>query len=148
MWTGLNTTATSTRSVSRNNVVVLRHQPEHAERYRQRPLIILTLPLRGRRDLNAVLRCVGKVGFDHKSGWATDTSYVSNVPVQYRFNNGAPNQITMAAFPYDWTTNVDHDMGIFAQDRWTIHRLTATYGVRLTGAPARPARRSLSARRG
>jgi hypothetical protein len=71
-----------------------------------------------------------KVGFDHKSGWATDTSYVGAIPVQYRFNNGVPNLITLAAYPYDWTTDVDHDMGVFAQDKWTVHRLTATYGLR------------------
>ena len=71
-----------------------------------------------------------KVGFDHKSGWATDTSYVGTIPVQYRFNNGVPNQITQAAYPYDWTTNVDHDMGVFVQDKWTVRRLTGTLGLR------------------
>ena len=71
-----------------------------------------------------------KVGFDHKSGWATDTSYVGTIPVQYRFNKGVPNQITQAAYPYDWTTNVDHDMGVFVQDKWTVRRLTGTFGLR------------------
>ena len=52
------------------------------------------------------------------------------IPVQYRFNNGVPNQITQAAYPYDWTTNVDHDMGVFVQDKWTVQRLTGTLGLR------------------
>jgi hypothetical protein len=48
----------------------------------------------------------------------------------YRFNNGLPNLITVYATPYHDGWNLDHDLGIYAQDRWTITRLTLTGGVR------------------
>jgi len=72
-----------------------------------------------------------KLGFNHTSGWARDRSpRATTLPAAYRFNNGVTNQITEAAYPHTWQTNVDHDMGIYAQDKWTIHRLTASYGAR------------------
>jgi hypothetical protein len=52
-------------------------------------------------------------------------------PVSYRFNNGVPNQITMRAYPIDFAVNVDHQFGAYAQDRWTIDRLTLNAGLRL-----------------
>ena len=51
--------------------------------------------------------------------------------MSYRFNNGIPNQITMRAYPIDFVSNVDHQFGIYAQDRWTIARLTLNAGLRL-----------------
>jgi len=55
-----------------------------------------------------------------------------NVPVagdlSYTFNAGSPVQITQRS-PYEAETHV-HDGGIYAQDRWTISRLTANLGVR------------------
>ena len=55
-----------------------------------------------------------------------------NVPVagdlSYTFNNGMPVQITQRS-PYEAETHV-HDGGVYAQDRWTIARLTANLGLR------------------
>ena len=48
----------------------------------------------------------------------------------YRFNNGIPNQVTLFALPFTATNNLDHDFNVYAQDRWTMSRLTLTYGVR------------------
>ena len=45
-----------------------------------------------------------------------------DAPYSYRFNNGVPNQITMNATPFIQLANLDHDLGAFAQDRWTIRR--------------------------
>jgi hypothetical protein len=50
--------------------------------------------------------------------------------VYYRFNNGVPNQITQRLLPRRFLGTIGTEMGLFAQDRWTIGRLTATYGVR------------------
>src|SRR4030095_14989451 len=50
--------------------------------------------------------------------------------LQYRFTNGVPNQITMRALPTFQKINVDHDYGLFAQDKWTIGKLTASGGIR------------------
>jgi hypothetical protein len=52
-------------------------------------------------------------------------------PVSYRLNNSVPNQITMRAYPLDFSVNVDHQFGAYAQDRWTIDRLTLNAGLRL-----------------
>jgi hypothetical protein len=70
-----------------------------------------------------------KVGITHKAGKAHFHNF-NYQPVSYRFNNGVPNQITQRAFPWDWKGNIDHDMGLFAQDRWTVSGLTLMYGVR------------------
>ena len=65
-----------------------------------------------------------------------------NQNVNYRFRNGVPNRITMNASP---ALQMDRarDTGIYAQDQWTIDRLTLNLGVRfdrLTGfSPAQVA---------
>ncbi len=48
----------------------------------------------------------------------------------YRFLNGVPNQLTQRATPLDRSERQRMDLGIFAQDRWTMKRLTLSYGVR------------------
>lgn len=47
-------------------------------------------------------------------------------------NNNAPvfDQVTVYQTPYTLEHRQDHDMGVFAQDRWTWRRLTVNYGVR------------------
>ena len=49
--------------------------------------------------------------------------------VDYRFNNGVPNQITLLDAPWTFEESViDHSA--FVQDQWTIRRLTLNLGVR------------------
>jgi hypothetical protein len=79
-----------------------------------------------------------KVGLNHTSGFNHFDRF-ANQPFTYRFNNGSPNQITEIAYPVSSEVDVDHDMGIFAMDKWTMARLTLNYGVRysyfVTSAP-------------
>jgi hypothetical protein len=70
-----------------------------------------------------------KIGMNHTNGWNGFT-YQNLNPMTFRLNNAVPNQISQRAFPIFTETNVDHNMGIYAQDKWTIARLTAAYGVR------------------
>lgn len=70
-----------------------------------------------------------KVGLSHRSGYSQIRDF-DDQPLSYRFNNGVPNEITQRAYPYVLRTNVDHDIGLFAQDRWTLGGLTLTYGLR------------------
>lgn len=49
---------------------------------------------------------------------------------QYRFRSGVPNQITQLATPHSQFQNLDIDLGIYAQDTWTVHRLTLNLGAR------------------
>ena len=69
-----------------------------------------------------------KVGTNLTRGWNGFT-YQNLNPLSYRLNNAVPNQISQRAFPIYTDTNVDQ-LGVFAQDKWTIDRLTASYGVR------------------
>jgi hypothetical protein len=73
-----------------------------------------------------------KVGFNNgRAHWDTSfTSAGANEPVSYRFNNGIPNQLTEYALPYHQLWDLNSDGGAFAQDRWTLHRLTVNAGVR------------------
>jgi len=50
--------------------------------------------------------------------------------VSYRLNNGQPNLITLYAYPLRTIFHTDSDSGIYVQDKWTLARLTASYGVR------------------
>ena len=53
-----------------------------------------------------------------------------NQNTSYRFNNGVPNRITMYADP-SLRQDRAFDIGIYAQDQWTIDRLTLNLGVRM-----------------
>ena len=65
-----------------------------------------------------------KVGTTHRSGHAGFVSFDVQ-PLAYRFNNGVPNQITQRALPVEFEGNIDHDVGVFVQDRWTRDKVTA-----------------------
>ena len=41
-----------------------------------------------------------------------------------------PNQLTQYATPYRTLATLDSNLGIFAQDKWTLRRLTLNVGVR------------------
>jgi hypothetical protein len=70
-----------------------------------------------------------KVGINDAFGNLNQTQY-NYAPITYRFNNGVPNQITEWATPYTILNDEVHDLGIFAQDRFTLSRTTITLGVR------------------
>jgi len=74
-----------------------------------------------------------KVGMNHTSGWNGFT-YQNLSPLSYRLNNGIPNQLSQRAFPIYTDTNMEHNMGVFAQDKWSIRNLTASYGLRYSYA--------------
>jgi len=56
--------------------------------------------------------------------------YVVNESLQYTFLRGVPNQITQWAQPLLYQVRTKADMGLYAQDKWTIRRLTLNYGLR------------------
>jgi hypothetical protein len=74
-----------------------------------------------------------KVGWNHTSGYLDESLYQLNDGRSYRFNTVAgvttPNQITMRG-NYHARTNLDRDMGLYAQDRWTMDRLTVAGAIR------------------
>ena len=70
-----------------------------------------------------------KLGVMHRSG-NVDYYAFDFQPLSYRFNNGVPNRLTQRALPTQYYGRIDHDLGIYAQDKWTERRLTVSYGVR------------------
>ena len=71
-----------------------------------------------------------KVGVSDNMGRKRNFVMNFDAPYSYRFNRGVPNQITMNATPFVQFAHLDHDLGAYAQDRWTIRRATLSYGVR------------------
>ena len=71
-----------------------------------------------------------KVGFLDTFG--TRREDYNNIPanVRYRFNNGVPNLITEVATPYGFRSNLGAELGVYAQDKWTLSRVTLNAGVR------------------
>ena len=65
--------------------------------------------------------------------WNYDSQESNPAPpdaVQYRFNNGIPNQITefSGMFESEWRTRFD---ALFIQDQWTLKRLTLQGGAQV-----------------
>jgi hypothetical protein len=71
-----------------------------------------------------------KVGFNYGSGSQRQHRVSIDSPMDFRFNNGVPNRLTLRATPIDIDTDINADHGLFVQDRWTVDRLTLTVGLR------------------
>ena len=71
-----------------------------------------------------------KVGFIYGRVPNDDYNFLLDSPLEYRFNNGVPNRLTLNALPFREVTNLDADHAVFIQDRWTARRLTLTGGLR------------------
>src|SRR5262249_38346593 len=59
-----------------------------------------------------------------------DNSSTQNGDVSYSFLGTVPSAIQQYATPYRVRENVKADIGLFAQDRWTVKRLTLNLGLR------------------
>ena len=70
-----------------------------------------------------------KTGIDALGGTNTIRNTFNDSALQYRFNDGVPNQITEFATPYGLAVRLI-DLGIFAQSRWTVRRFTLNSGLR------------------
>jgi hypothetical protein len=47
-----------------------------------------------------------------------------------QYNNGVPTSLVFYNTPVDQRNRMNHDVGVYLQDRWTIKRLTITPGIR------------------
>ena len=61
--------------------------------------------------------------------------WMHNGSINYRFRDGVPNQITLTDAPWNLEESVN-DVAVYAQDQWTIRRLTFNLGVRYSDARA------------
>jgi hypothetical protein len=71
-----------------------------------------------------------KAGVDWEAGSQDRERFSIDAPIEYRFNNGVPNQLTLHALPYEASFKMNADAGLYVQDRWTVNRFTATFGLR------------------
>jgi hypothetical protein len=87
-----------------------------------------------------------KVGFQNSWGGYNQTAW-ANADLYQIYLNGAPATVTLLATPARWKDSLKTNLGIFAQDAWTIKRFTVTYGLRweyvselVNGQPAQQGR--------
>jgi len=71
-----------------------------------------------------------KFGFYNVTAQRTSNVGDNVAHLTYQFLNGTPNQLTQRATPLYRAERQRMDLGIFAQDKWTLERLTLSYGIR------------------
>ena len=71
-----------------------------------------------------------KVGGTTQSGFEEYGSIFVNNNISYQFLNGRPASLSQWASPSYQRMNLDQNLGLFAQDQWTIDKLTLNLGVR------------------
>ncbi len=70
-----------------------------------------------------------KAGFNRTHGFQVTRTYSLNA-LSYRFNNGVPNQMTLRADPTTLRNQLNNDLGFYAQDRWSLNRMTVGMALR------------------
>ena len=88
-----------------------------------------------RRTLSSAVTYVtgshnAKIGLQYGTGPYRET-YVMNGDQQWRYSNGVPNSVDRFNTPVDVRSNLNIDLGVYAQDQWTISRATINAGVRV-----------------
>ena len=71
-----------------------------------------------------------KVGVGGGQGISRRLNYLIGEPLEYRFRNGVPNRFTQIAIPHREDADINPEIGVFAQDVWTVGRLTLSGGIR------------------
>jgi hypothetical protein len=55
---------------------------------------------------------------------------VGNADLVQRYRSGGPDSVQVFNTPIDWTDRLNADFGVYAQDAWTLRRLTINLGAR------------------
>jgi hypothetical protein len=71
-----------------------------------------------------------KVGLQNRWGWLKDLRQNVNGDIIQEYSTGRPSTVSVLNTPLNNQTNLNADLGIYAQDTWTIHRLSLSPGVR------------------
>jgi hypothetical protein len=70
-----------------------------------------------------------KFGANHQSGKYRRYNN-ANGDLYQTYNNGVPLRVTVLNTPLEVQENLDHNIGIYAQDSWNLGKLTVNYGAR------------------
>jgi hypothetical protein len=109
------------------------------------------------RTINAALSYVTgshnfKTGFQWKWGHSQQVAEPAQAGLVQRYRNGVADAVDVSAAPFNADSVLDADLGFYAQDSWTIKRLTVNPGIRFDyfaghiGATSMAAGRFLGAR--
>jgi hypothetical protein len=91
----------------------------------------LTNQLNGRFNVNYVTGSHAvKVGFTLLEGWQQFNLDTGDKGMQYQIRNGAPVSLTEWDSPFESRFRFHPNFGSYAQDQWTIRRVTLNAGVR------------------
>jgi hypothetical protein len=72
-----------------------------------------------------------KVGMDLQRGHFNRNNFANAYnDIQIRTQDFVPNQVTIFAPLAGFTSNLNRNLGLYAQDRWTLNRLTISGGLR------------------
>jgi hypothetical protein len=87
-----------------------------------------------------------KFGFQDSWGPYNQTAW-ANADLYQNYLNGVPSTVTLLTTPVRWKDRLNANLAIYAQDAWTIKRITITYGLRweyvseqVSGQPAQHGR--------
>ena len=70
-----------------------------------------------------------KAGVTLKTTWDLSTAKAGQ-DMQFTLRNGSPSSIMQTATPWERVQEIKPNLGLFAQDQWTVRRLTLNAGVR------------------
>jgi hypothetical protein len=69
-----------------------------------------------------------KTGVQMQQGFDDENSFIPN-DLTYQFRNGVPASLIQWASPFVYRSRI-RSLGLYAQDQWTIWRITLNYGLR------------------
>jgi hypothetical protein len=69
-------------------------------------------------------------GMQFLSGYRREYDEVNDLNMNLQVLNGVPKQVVVWTTPYTLRDDVDHEVGLFGQDQWTLKRLTLNMGLR------------------
>jgi hypothetical protein len=72
-----------------------------------------------------------KAGLTYDTGFRTIVTPMNNGGLQQQYRLGVPDSVVLQTVPSVQDTSIDREVGIFAQDTWTMGRLTLNPGLRL-----------------
>src|SRR5262249_52735969 len=71
-----------------------------------------------------------KFGLQLQHGRAWTTQHTSGDEMTLQLLNGLPRQVTVYALPLELREVTRYNLGLFAQDQWTVNHLTINVGAR------------------